>query len=275
MVKKLFKHEFSALFRLWMPMHIILLAVALFGRALQLFEQESDSYDIIFGTTLVTYIVTNIAVIVLTLVFGITRFYKNLFTAEGYLSFTLPVTATQHILVKVLVAGAFMVGSFLMEFVSLAIFTFGESFGRILEMIGNALTFLTENVGIANAITYIAEGILLILLYILMEFLLYYFCIAIGQTFKKNRVAGAVAVYFIHYVVVEVLQTFILIPFTILLSTDFFEAEIFTLIGTFTEQHPHTTAHIVIWIIILFTFLVTNLYFFVTRYIMRNKLNLE
>ena len=42
MVKKLLKHEFLAYLRVWIPMQIILMAAALFGRILQFFESDSD-----------------------------------------------------------------------------------------------------------------------------------------------------------------------------------------------------------------------------------------
>ena len=104
MVKKLFKHEIFALWRLMAPIWGVLFGVSILGRFIQLFEQETVAYDIVSGSAIFFYIVALLACLVCPFVFAITRFYRNLFKGEGYLTLTLPVTTDQHILVKLVVA---------------------------------------------------------------------------------------------------------------------------------------------------------------------------
>lgn len=270
MVKKLFKHEFLAVLRLWLPMQIILMAVALFGRVIQFFETDTQAYDIVFGSATVIYVLALFTSLMLTLIFGIVRFYKNLFTCEGYLSFTLPVNATQHVLVKTLVAGASMMGTVLVAFLSFMLFSAGEVFAEAMKAIGYLIKLFSSEFGVGNTIAYVIEGILFVAAYILMMYLLYYACIALGQTFKKNRVIGAVGVYFIYYAITQVFGTILVIICTFLADSGLFQA-----IGEFIDAQPELSVHLILCSLLLWSALFAAIYFFIIRWVIRNKLNLE
>lgn len=270
MVKKLFKHEFLAQLRLWLPMQIILLAVALFGRIVQFFETDTTAYDIVFGSSVVIYVLAIFAAVMLTLIFGIVRFYKNLFSCEGYLSFTLPVTADQHIMVKTLVSGCAMFGTLLVAFLSFAVFTAGDVFIEVMKAAGYLIKRFIAEFGGANFVFYLIEGILFVSIGTLGCYLLYYACIALGQTFKKNRVLGAVGVYFIYYTIVQAISTVLMIAVSFLAETTFFEA-----IADFVDTCPEAFIHIVLCGAVILCTLFSALYFGIIRLIIRKKLNLE
>ena len=126
MVKKLFKHEILSYMRLWVPTQIILLAVAFFMRILLFFESDQAIFNIVFGSSVFVYVVACLASMGITFVFGIIRFYKNLFTHEGYLTFTLPVSARAHIFVKLITATLFGVFTDLVIIFSGIIITSGR-----------------------------------------------------------------------------------------------------------------------------------------------------
>jgi hypothetical protein len=270
MVKKLFKHEFLAALRLWLPMQIILLAVALFGRIVQFFETDTTAYDIVFGSSVVIYVLALITSVMLTLIFGIVRFYRNLFTHEGYLSFTLPVTATQHILVKTLVASASMIGTVLVAALSFVVISLGEVFAEVMKAAAYLIKQFAEEFGAGNTVAYVIEGIVLIALYIIMMYLLYYGCISLGQTFKKNRVVGAVGVYFIYYTIFQVFGTLV-----ILLATRLSEYGFFRAIANFIDACPEISVHLILALLIFWVALNAAVYFLVSKVVIRNKLNLE
>ncbi len=269
MVKKLFKHEILAWLRVWTPMQIILLAVAAFGRVWQFFENDSMAYDIIFGSAVGLYVVAIIASIGLVTVFGVVRFYKNLFSREGYLSFTLPVTPAQHIWVKMLTAGLFSLLSLVVIFLSFGVFTAGEFFVEIVKALSYIMKQAIPLLG-AHLIFYIIEFVLLMAVAVLGGSLLYYTCIALGQTFKKNRVIGAIGVYFIYYIINQVIGTVLSVIIMLLAQTDFFLA-----IGRFIEENPFETVHIVLCGSLVLSSLLAALYFVITHAVMRKKLNLE
>ena len=122
MVKKLLKYEILAYLRVWLPVELILLAVATFARLLQFLESDQVIYEIAISLITIMYIGCISASIVFTYIFAFIRYYKNLFTSEGYLSFTLPVTPAQHIWVKLLTSVLFTVGSAVVAIISFMIF---------------------------------------------------------------------------------------------------------------------------------------------------------
>ena len=270
MVKKLFKHEFLAQLRLWLPMQIILLAVALFGRIVQLFETDTTAYDIVFVSSIVIYVLAMMVSLLLTAIFSIVRFYKNLFSHEGYLSFTLPVTVDQHLLVKTTVSAAAMAGSLIVAFISFMFFAAGELFVEVMKAAGYLIKRFIQEFGNANFAFYLVEGILLAAVLLLGGFLLYYACIALGQTFKKNRVMGAVAVYFIYYAITQVLGTIFIVIMNFLADTSFYDA-----IVNFIDTCPEGFLHIMLCGLLVFAAALSAVYYLVTRAVIRKKLNLE
>ncbi len=93
MVRKLIKYDFSSYLKLLLPVQLILLGIAALNRIIQLFEDGSSTvYNIVFGSSVFLYVVSIIIAIVLTFVVSIVRFYQGMYSNEGYLSHTLPVT---------------------------------------------------------------------------------------------------------------------------------------------------------------------------------------
>ena len=144
MVKKLFKHEALSYVRTLSIMYTVLLGIALLSRIVQLFgglfdtwkdTLIYDSYQSILNSTYVLYVLSVIAVFGLTFVLAVSRFYKNLFTCEGYLSFTLPVTPTQHVLVKLCVAVLAEIASAIVFLVSFMIISWGDYLTEIFKAI--------------------------------------------------------------------------------------------------------------------------------------------
>lgn len=270
MVKKLFKHEFLAALRLWFPMQIIVIAVAVFGRIIQFFKQDTVIFEIVSGSSGVIFVISIFASVMLTLIFGIVRFYKNLFSNEGYLTFTLPVTVDQHIMVKTVVGSVSMVGSLLVALVALMIFTAGEMFAELLKAADYLLDQLAGVVGGGNVVAYLLEAILLLVLYIVAMYLLYYGCISLGQTFKKNRIIGAVGVYFIYYIITQVFGTVLVVFGSVLVSSGMMES-----ISNFMIENFELFLHLCFAAIILWEALLSVVFYCINRYVIRNKLNLE
>ena len=105
MLGKLLKHEFRAVNRLMIPLHLGLVVITIIGRFYVQFvmNREHVNYDNytlrmwegLMDVMLVSaYVIALIAIFVITwLYLDILRFRKNLFTDEGYLMHTLPASA--------------------------------------------------------------------------------------------------------------------------------------------------------------------------------------
>lgn len=270
MVKKLFKYEFIFYLRTLLPVQIILIGLAALNRVIQLFENNSLGYDIAFVSSAIALAGGIIASIVLTTVIIVSRFYKNMFSSEGYLTHTLPVTATQHILVKLATAMIFNIATFLSVIVAGVIATLGDVLNEVIKAIEYLYNKVyLEYVG-THGIFYIIEFLLLILATSAMGILLFYACITVGQLFNKNRIFAAVGVYFAYYVIVEAIETTIVLSGSLL-----YDALNIQKLVDIIAKNPLPAIHWIAAIIIVFSIVVSLVYFFVIKFIIKRKLNLE
>lgn len=273
MVKKLFKHEYHFYLRIMAIVYGILLTMSVATRLIATFESDTKAYEIISDFTQITYVMSVLAAFGFAFVLGIVRFHKNMFTCEGYLTNTLPVTAAQHIMVKSVTAlsmdvlSAIVVG--LSVFIALPFETFVELlenfalFDQILyELGGQNLVLNLTMVGV--------EYFVLILVGTYSSILFYYTCISIGQLFKKNRVLGAIGVYFGFYILGQVLTTIITINLAFFTGSDAFLPVVLWI-----EENPFAAIHSFMWFIILLLGLGAVIEFLVVRWIVTKKLNLE
>lgn len=99
MLGKLFKYEFRAVARTLVPLYIGTLLLALLNGFALHFE-----FNFFTGLMLFALSAFGIAIFVVTLVLIIQRFWNNLLKDEGYLMFTLPVSSYQLVASKLLSA---------------------------------------------------------------------------------------------------------------------------------------------------------------------------
>lgn len=273
MVKKLFKYEFASYLKTLIPFNIVLLSIAAFARLLQFFDLDIPVYDVIyeivFGLSIITYVLAIVACFAAVFVMSVIRFYKNLYTAEGYLSFTLPVTPAQHIFVKLVTAVALMGLTFVSAIVSFAIFSAGELGVETVKAGGYLLKKLYEVTGISLWF-YIVELLVLITVSLCTSLLFYYTCISIGQLFKKNRILGAFGVYFMFYVATQILSGALMIIYTFVIPTlDLQKVETFISRNIIAILHFAFIGSAVLYAVVAIA------HYFVNRFIMTKKLNLE
>lgn len=112
MFSKLLKHDFKAQWGIFGVLSIAALCAGLLGSGmmallLHLSENNSDDAATVMGILLSVLLLAGVIFAVVAYVTAvwillIHRFYKQLFTDEGYLTFTLPVTAHQILLSKIL-----------------------------------------------------------------------------------------------------------------------------------------------------------------------------
>lgn len=269
MVKKLFKHEFLAYARVMTVVYAILLVVATASRMIQIYEDDSIAYSIVSTISYITYGVSIFAVLGFGFVFAITRFYKNMFTFEGYLSFTLPVTSAQHIWVKSVTALCFGCMTLIAVFLSGCIITAGEVLVEIFKALGYIWGKVFE-VAKYHAVLVAIEVVILLLVFTFTSYLLSYMFISIGQLFKKNRILAAVGAYFVYYIITQIISSIFLI-----VVSEFVPSSVLVKLSEFIELHPYASIHTGIWGMSLLAGLLASICFLVVRAITTKKLNLE
>ena len=152
MLGKLIKHEFRALSRFLLPIHILLLVACLIGRFMFQAMDTMDLPNVILIVSFVFLISIWIVVPCATSILIVVRYYKSLYTDEGYLTNVLPVSATDHILSKMLVFGAW---SILNALSVLASFAFLLLPSAIRYFTANTLLFYNKTMTFSDFLSYL------------------------------------------------------------------------------------------------------------------------
>lgn len=270
MVKKLFRHEIAYYFRTFGLFLPIVLAVSVVTRVFLLFDNGNILNKIAIFSSSAMLFVSCMALTILASAVAVIRFYKNMYTAEGYLTFTLPVTNTQHILVKLLCALLCQATAVLTVIIAIVIASSGEPLSTLFGNLSLIVNELSVMLGGGNLVAFAIEGLLLLLLAAASNMLLFYTCITIGQLAKKNRILMAIGAYFIYYVASQVLSTVFTIVFTVISMTTLLDG-----IMQWVVMHFALATHLYFGILILFSAALSVAFFLITRGIMTKKLNLE
>lgn len=281
MVGKLLKHELKYYIRILTPVYVILAVIALLGRLVLFFEQDDPVYYLTFGSSVAMFVLACFAAMLLTTVFYVVRFYKNMFRGEGYLTMTLPATPAQHLFVKLLAAWLaelatlgcvvlctclLLVGPWLMEIIKAAAYIYHEA---------------SQTTG-AHLLFYILEYILLLIVSMVPAIMTYYFCMCVGQLVRKNRVLASVGVYFGLYVLQQIASTVLSVAFTVFTASippekmEQFGEWLGQWIVKLVESNMiYYVPHVLILLSMLWPLVVTAVYFLVCKLILSRKLNLE
>lgn len=269
MVRKLYKHEFRAWLRVMPIIYTVMLTVAVMHRLLQVFEADSVFYYIPLVSAFIAYFIVLYAGIFSPVVFGVVRFYRNMFTSEGYLTMTLPVTAAQHLWVKVSTAVCFYTLTLLVGVITGLILTAGDMFTELCK----AAAYLMEDIPgdvMCHLIIMAVEMLIAFLVAAFSSFLLYYACLCIGQLFRKMRILAAIGAYFCYYLIAQAIGTVFSILFSMLAVTGLIEK-----LAEFMDKLGDASVHLVILAGILISGVLALVYFLVCHYILQKKLNLE
>ena len=119
---KLLKYEWKACARICLPLYGVLILMSFVTHLLYSIPQNSTFGFMLPAISSMLYMGVMMAAFVVTAVILIQRFYKNLLGSEGYLMFTLPVTVSQHLFSKTIIAVVMIGLSGLSAFLSIGIF---------------------------------------------------------------------------------------------------------------------------------------------------------
>lgn len=271
MVKKLIKHEFIYYIRTLAIFLPLVLLIGVMARVIQFFDSDTFVYSIVSGSSLLMLYVASMACILLTTVLSVVRFYRNMYTSEGYLSFTLPVTNSQHLFVKLFASVIFFGLSIITVVISAAIAFSGEALQEAVKAFKYMMdTAILNHIEPIHKAFFGVEVFILFLLSAISTPLLYYTCITIGQTARKNRILSAVGVYFLFYIATQIISTVITVVVMIAGEMGILDG-----VFEFADYHTYAFMHILFISSIIISAAFATLMFIVNVRIMSKKLNLE
>ncbi|MCI9144209.1 MAG: hypothetical protein HFH87_16580 [Lachnospiraceae bacterium] len=216
MLGKLIRHEWKETYKMGCLLLFVVTLVTLFGwlafqtpmwKSLSSGGSSFSWVDIFSILTLMMYVMMLVGINYgITIYLGI-RFYQTMYTDQGYLTHTLPVTKHQLLFGKILVSGLWLFFLMLSMYLSLFILgvsmvslfvpqgyslaslwrEMGFSFGEMLELIGEEMDF--------NAIRWLVTLLLTTVLSPFATVTILFGAISIGQLFNKHRALMAILSY--------------------------------------------------------------------------------
>ena len=287
MLKQLLKYEFKATKSLYFGLY---LALALLSVVLGVsFRQEhalahSTSFQNLEVILMVLYLSVIFAIAVLCFVSTVQRFYKNLLGREGYLMHTLPVTETQLILSKLLTSMVWVLCSGLVGIVCITgMVSIGVLDAEVLGTVDwdswkQLWGMLYGELG-AKFWLVMFWTILINLARLASLILCVYAACMIAHQFKKQTmVAGILAFIGLNVVENQIDKLLGMNDVTLFVGVNYELVDVSDVSGGTTVMHYLTTAfgqgsgYLFCFV---FTAAIAAVYFCLTRWLMKNKLNLE
>lgn len=222
MLGKLLKHDFKATGRVMLPMYLLLVIVTVLGSVLlgsRLLQRGVLMPLVVI--MFVAYILMLVAIGIITMVYQIVYFYRSLFTAQGYLSFTLPVSSWSLLHSRAIVGFVWNLISSV-SVVASGIVLIGAQMG--FDNLGIALkslfvvdTVINTGKGPTTIISapalfgYTPVQFILLMVFFVLVTCFYniatgYGSVALGQLNPRHKVAGAVMAYLCIYMAVQLIM---------------------------------------------------------------------
>ena len=256
MLGKLIKHEFKDSWLILTVLNVAVIVLSIIGslssREYMDFVDDLDFSGFIYGIYFMVYAFGLIALLLAATFYFYVRFFKNM--DQGYLMHTLPVTANEHIISKLIVALAWRIVSFLVIVSGMFLISF--RYENVFEMLKKMeLTPL--------------DLVLIILIVIrlnLYSILIGYASISIGQFSNKNKVFSSILAYFGIKTVIKIGSSFLAL-IDVLSLRDMIDK-----LGSF-DVPGYRYKMMLIYIIA--TYSMSVVFYIITHWIMKNRLNLE
>lgn len=232
MLKKLFRQEWKSFSFAPMITMIILAVVTLILTSsfmTSFWEQNNIFVNLFASLTILAYAFALAALSFCVTLCTAIRFYKNFFTDEGYLMFTLPVKTSDLLLSKIFVSALWKLISILAAAISvLVIATVGFSylsdtsvirfFQEFCDLFARAISEMRDTLAIPVSLFFLWL-ILLGICSVLYSTLFIYACICLGQLWSRHKIGGAIVAYFGLRFVLRLFRQILSIPLSNIFSS--------------------------------------------------------
>ncbi len=229
MLGKLIKHEFKNTSKVMLAIYGLVLGVTLLGTivfALMNPDVNTDFSEFVTSSLMLLYGLSIFALFIVTYVYVCVHFYKTMYSDQGYLTHTLPVSTLSTFHVKLLVSFCWMLGALLLLLLSVFMLLIGATHGKIFEAFNaefwTELNVSFSTIGISPG-EFWAVIILNLIISCVSYLLLVYASMSIGQLFNQNKIGFSIVAGIAIYFVEQILNTMMTFSFSISHS-ELFEA---------------------------------------------------
>lgn len=274
MLRKLFKYEFAATGRIFLPMYAVLLVMSVIARLF--YTTRLHLADIANALVTMSMVMLFTAVWIVTLVIMVRRFSGNLLGREGYLMHVLPVNPWEHVLAKTVTSGVWIIAGAIVSTVAFLIMLLGIadfwdfSMRELFDALARGIEVLGTE-GLLNQSIILCVQLVLLSVVSSFEFILSaYAAMCIGQLANKHRVWASIGAYF----GLNMLQSFI--------TSLFGESGIFNVVvvgpsygAAVDNLRTMTNVNKSLALLILLCLAMSTALFFTSSILLKKKLNLQ
>lgn len=279
MLGKLFKHDMRQISKIMLPFMILVFGTTILGTAALKFAGEiyyyfedniirnllGSSLYLIFGFSVAALF----AYMVLDIILAVSRYYKNFFSDEGYLTFTLPVKSSTLIFSKLWATFSWSIISAVVAIACILIYlTFGAApvgkainvvFWQWLKDVLVSLIRFFSDFNVSEAFI-VVEAVALGLVSAIQGILALFLPITIGSIIaQKHKILASIGFYFLIHIAVSIVTTIVT---TFILAVNLHDSADFFI-------HIYFISRIFVYATVMVTeFLITN-------YLIKKKLNLQ
>ena len=206
MLKKLLKYDFQSVMKYWWIAAISSLALSFVGGGcVSLLTREKELPDLVYPFIIFALILVVLSFVVfylMTFIFVFVRFYRNFFTDEGYLTFTLPVKRSQLLNSKLIMSVVMLFITFLVYLLEILIVVCIGFFDEIVapefwQELSKGIELLWDSFG-GYLIIYVLEFLILFILALVFSTLFLFCCITFASIItKKAKVLVAIGIYYV------------------------------------------------------------------------------
>lgn len=281
-MRKLLKYEFRALWRIFLPCWAGILLLGL----LNSFSVRRMAYSVHGATlgifALLAYMIAIIAILVVALVFMVSRFYKGLLKDNGYLMFTLPVSTDALIWSKAVSAVLLFMGTMVCCLVSLLLIIRDLPMEELAQLTGAIWNYFNGE-GHAILIACLVVGLLIFVAGVFGSIFQIYLSMGIGHLASKGRGVLSILTYIGICIAKSSLSNTVVSRLLMGINENTLQSvsgavdRYMTMMQGTPQQVSAALGMVLVVLfgVLLLQVIETLVYYFFTRLILKRKLNLE
>ncbi len=265
---KLMKYELRSMLKLFVPLWIGVLALAVVNRFTSNMNfGDNRLLNTLMAIAVVLYVLAVAGIVIFAEIYVILRFYQGLMKDEGYLTFTLPISIDSLLWGKALSALLVMLVSGVVSMVSILLILWQTMNLRIFD---TPFREAAEFLGGGNLTLIIVMVIVAIILSAITSILQLYLAMGIGQMAQKHRVGASILAYVGINIVLNMITSLAITPWMERIMEN--SAFMWRIETAGDVMHVIWTIFAILAVSCL---ILGAVYYFITRYIFSRRLNLE
>lgn len=219
MLGKLFKYEFKNTCKIMLTIYAVVAAVTLLGSLVlsSSFVQKSTSLnslaDSLLSSVILLYVLSVFALFVVTYIYMCVHFFKSMYSDQGYLTHTLPVSPIATFHVKLVTSFIWTFCSLAITFLSIFILLIGASRGEIFTASANLFAMKEEFAAVMGMS--LGQFIWLLVIFMVFSCLSYLLMVfasaSIGQLFHQYKIVASIVAGIVIYFLQQIVGTIVML----------------------------------------------------------------